>query len=223
MNSIKILVFDLDDTLFPEREFVFSGFRAVGDWMFSQYAIPDFFEVAWKLFNQGKRGLIFNQALEQIGIEPKPDLIQQLIQVYRRHKPTIFLHEDAEWALNYFKSQKQLGLITNGFLETQQNKVRALGIESRFNQIVYCDSYGFENWKPSLIPYQKMMEITGFESQEYVYVGDHPHKDFIAAKKLGWTTVRICRDGGEYSTMAAEESHEADLKITSLYELKNIN
>lgn len=223
MNAIQVLVFDLDDTLFPEREFVWSGFRAVGDWMFKQQGLSGFFETAWQLFTQGKRGLIFNQALEHLGIKPEPELIQTLVQVYRDHKPTIALHKDAEWALNYFQSQKQLGLITNGFLETQQNKVRALGIEPRFDRIVYCDSYGFENWKPSSIPYQKMMEFVKYDAKEFMYVGDHPYKDFIAAKKLGWTTVRICRDDGEYARMTAESSYEADFRITSLYELKDIN
>jgi putative hydrolase of the HAD superfamily len=222
MNNIKMLVFDLDDTLFPEREFVLSGFQAVNDWVKSKYRIFNFFDVAWKLFCEGQRGKIFDQTLDCLEIKYEPSLIQELVQVYREHKPAISLHEDAKWMLDHYKFEKQLGLITNGFLKTQQNKVKALGIESRFHEIVYCDAYGFVNWKPSLVPYQQMMKFTGFEGDNYIYVGDHPYKDFVAAKKLGWLTLRICRQDGEYANVIADESFDAHFKIRSLYELQHL-
>ncbi|NJR59173.1 MAG: HAD family hydrolase [Cyanobacteria bacterium CRU_2_1] len=218
----KVLVFDLDDTLFPEHQFVFSGFQAVSDWMLEQYSVSGFFEIIWRLFKHGKRRTIFNQALEYLQIPYKPSLIQELVQIYRDHTPMIALYEDAQWALDYFKTNKQLGLITNGYLTTQQNKVEALGIVSRFNAIVYCGAFSYKYWKPSPVPYLQMMELTGCEGTEYIYVGDHPYKDFIAAKNLGWITVRICRADGEHVNMTVEEHYDANIKITSLYELKNI-
>jgi putative hydrolase of the HAD superfamily len=222
MNRIKVLVFDLDDTLFPEHQFVLSGFQAVGDWIANQFAIPGFFDIAWNLFQQGKRGTIFDQTLDILGIPYTPELIQKLVQIYRDHKPTISLHEDAAWALNYFKPERSLGLITNGFPVTQQNKIDALGVESNFAAIICCGAYGSEYYKPSPFAYQKMMEMTGYQPDEYVYVGDHPYKDFIGAKTSGWTTVRICRPDGEYASMEAPESHDAQFKITSLYALNDI-
>lgn len=222
MNNIKMLVFDLDDTLFPEHEFVLSGFQSVSDWVKSKYGISDFFDIAWKFFHEGNRGKIFDKTLDALEIKYEPSLIQELVEVYRGHKPAISLHEDAKWALEHYKFEKQLGLITNGFLKTQQNKVKALGIESSLNEIVYCDEYGSVNWKPSPVPYQKMMEFTGFEGNEYMYIGDHPYKDFVAAKNLGWLTLRICRRDGEYANVIAHESLDAQLKIRSLYELQNL-
>jgi putative hydrolase of the HAD superfamily len=53
---IKIIVFDVDDTLFPEREFVRSGFQAVGEWILNKYAVRGFFEIAWKFFVPGNTG-----------------------------------------------------------------------------------------------------------------------------------------------------------------------
>lgn len=67
-----------------------------------------------------------------------------------------------------------------------------------------------------------MMEFTGCEGVEYMYVGDHPYKDFVAAKTLGWLTLRICRKDGEYRNVMAEENHDAHFKIRSLYELKDL-
>ena len=196
---IKLLVFDLDDTLFPEREFVRSGFQAVGAWMLNKYSVAGFFEVAWKFFKDGKRGKIFNLTLEQLGVEYGPPMIQELLQIYREHKPTLSLYNDAQWAINYFKKDKQLGIITDGYSITQRNKVEALKIEANFDTVIYSDLYGRENWKPSPVPYLKVMELTGCKGAECIYIGDNPRKDFVTAKNLDWMTVKICREEGEYS------------------------
>ncbi len=220
---IKVIVFDLDDTLFPEYEFVRSGFQAVSDWISKKYAIANFFEVAWKLFAEGKRGQIFNLTLEKLGIAADEALmIQELVQIYREHKPNISLHNDAQWAINYFQSYKHLGIITDGYLTTQQNKIQALGISENFELIIYTDLYGRENWKPSPLSYLKVMETIKCEGRECLYVGDNPTKDFVTAKKLDWLTVQICRECGEYSQITLEETHEANLRVKSLMELKNL-
>jgi putative hydrolase of the HAD superfamily len=220
---IKAVIFDLDDTLFPEHEFVLSGFQAVSSWVATQYSILGFFEVAWQLFKEGKRNRIFNFTLEKLRVEYEPWMIQELVHIYRQHKPMISLHEDAKWAINHFKNQdKQLGIITDGYLTTQQNKVEALGIEPDFDAIIYSDLYGRENWKPSPVPYNKIMRSIRCQGKECVYVADNPHKDFVTAKSLNWRTVQICREGGEYSKITPEKSHDANFKIKSLLELKNI-
>lgn len=219
---IKIIVFDVDDTLFPEREFVRSGFQAVGEWILNKYAVPGFFEVAWKFFAQGNRGKIFNLALAEIGLEDDHQIIQELIQIYREHKPQISLFSDARWAIDYFKGHKKLGAITDGYLTTQRNKVEALHIANSFDTIIYTDEYGRENWKPSPVPYLKVMELTGFQGSECVYVGDNPHKDFVTAKKLSWLTVQIKRQNGEYSKTPAAPGYEAERTILSLTELETI-
>ncbi|HEY9661155.1 MAG TPA: HAD family hydrolase [Allocoleopsis sp.] len=222
LTMLKVLVFDLDDTLFPEHQFVLSGFQAVSEWLYHQYGITNFFETAWKLFQTGQRVKIFNQALDDLCIAHEPEFIQDLVSIYRQHQPKISLHEDARWVFDYFKTDKKFGLITNGGLITQQNKVEVLGIASRFSSIIYCGEFASEYWKPSPYPYLKMMESTGCDGSEHVYVGDHPGKDFIAAKTLGWTTVRICRPDGEFSQLTTDDAHDAHFKITSLYELDQI-
>lgn len=219
---IKVIVFDLDDTLFPEHEFVLSGFQAVSNWLETKYYLSGFFEVAWQLFKEGKRKTVFNLTLEELRFEYENSLIQELLQIYRQHKPTISLHEDAKWAINYFKNYHQLGIITDGYLITQQNKVEALGIEASFDAIIYSDLYGRENWKPSPLPYQKIMQLLGCLGKECVYVGDNPQKDFVTAKTLDWMTVQICREGGEYSSVKKDSSYTADINILSFNELEKI-
>lgn len=218
----RVIVFDLDDTLFSEHDFVYSGFRAVGNWIAERYDSHGFCETAWSLFKEGKRGTVFNLALEQLSLNLQPTLIQEMVEIYRTHQPKLSLYEDAVWAINYLSAQCQLGIITDGYLKTQKNKVRALGLAPLFHTIIYSDFYGRENWKPSPVPYLKMMQLNGEPESEYVYIGDNPTKDFVTAKQLNWLTVQICREQGEYSNIEVQDAYAAHFKISSLIELKDI-
>src|SRR5215216_1634065 len=126
------VVFDLDDTLFPEWQYVLSGFRAVDQWLATQSSVLGFSEAACRLFHQGHRGKIFDEALSELGAQPDPTLVATMIAVYREHRPTISLHDDASWALEYFASWTAIGLLSDGYLSTQQRKVEALEIQQAF-------------------------------------------------------------------------------------------
>ncbi len=219
---IRAVVFDLDDTLFPEHQFVMSGYRAVGQHVKERFGADGFFNQAERIFTNGNRGTVFNLALERLGIKAKPPIIAELLRVYREHWPQIELYDDARWALAFFGNFRKMGIITDGFFITQRNKVRSLGIESSFDVLLYSDEYGRESWKPSPVPYQKVMDALNCLGSECVYIADNPLKDFVAARNLGWQTIRICRKDGEYSSLNAEEGYEADFTITSLVELKEL-
>jgi putative hydrolase of the HAD superfamily len=193
-----VLVFDLDDTLYAEREFVLSGFAAVDQWLQDERGIVGFFPEATRLFAAGRRGRIFDEALESLGICAPAELVLKLVAIYRGHKPRLTLFTDARWAIERFHGHFKLGLITDGYAETQRNKVAALEIGGLFDCIVYTDDLGRENWKPSPMAFRLMMNQLGVEGHECIYIGDNPVKDFLAPNELGWLTVMISREGGEY-------------------------
>jgi putative hydrolase of the HAD superfamily len=217
---IRALVFDLDDTLFPERDFVQSGFAAVDAWLRKDKAIGGFMEKASAEFIRGARGDIFNRALRSLGVADDAQLVRQMVEVYRDHEPLISLYADAHWALEHFASTTQLGLLTDGYLKVQQRKVAALKISDRFAAIVYSDTLGRQGWKPSPLPFQQITKELGCAPSECVYVGDNPAKDFVTAKRLNWFTIRVRRPGGEHSTVKLDQEHEAGAEIRSLAELK---
>jgi putative hydrolase of the HAD superfamily len=219
---IKAIVFDLDDTLYPEHDYVFSAFREVGNWVDASFGKTGFYEAAREQFLAGTRGTIFNEVLAKMGIAVDSYTLHAMLHVYRNHFPQISLYEDAVWALTYYERSKRLGLITDGYLSAQKNKVASLGIETHIPCIVYSDADGRESWKPSQRPYMKMMDYYGFERHEFVYVGDNPLKDFVTAKQLGWQTIRINRGNGQYCHLAADPSHEAHHTVSDLYELKKL-
>lgn len=220
---IKAIVFDLDDTLYMEKEYVISGFQEVDHWVQSHYNVQGFFEKAISLFHQGHRGYIFNEAFELLNIDIEYEMILQMLKVYREHLPKIQLYPDARWALQYFYEKAVIGLLTDGFLEAQRQKVKALDIGSYFKSIVYSDEWGREYWKPNPVPYNRMSTKMGIDPKQCLYIGDNPQKDFITAKRLGWTTICVKRADDLYSAAAIDSEYLADYQISTLCELKHIN
>ena len=90
------IVFDLDDTLYLEQDYAYSGFSAVADWLERRHGIGGFAEQARIAFSQGERKRVFNAALAALQVEHEPALIEELVQTYRSHHPDICLAEDAE-------------------------------------------------------------------------------------------------------------------------------
>jgi putative hydrolase of the HAD superfamily len=213
---VRVLVFDLDDTLFPEREYVASGFRAVDRWIATQRGVAGFFETALSLYHAGRRGRIFDEALEVLGVVPDPALVPTLVGVYRDHSPNIRLHADSARAIAAFRHSFHLAIITDGYHDVQKKKVAALGIGPQFEAIVYTDELGRSCWKPSPEPFLKVMRTFGAKGSECLYVGDNAAKDFVAAKALGWLTVQVVREGGEYSKVVVESTYQAHFTIQDL-------
>jgi putative hydrolase of the HAD superfamily len=221
--TIKAVIFDMDDTLFSESEYVKSGLHAVDHWVLKKFNILGFYENATHLFENGHRKLIFNKTLEILNIASHESYINEMLNIYRSHSPKIQLLEDAEWVLNNLENSVKLGVITDGYEVVQNKKVEALKLRERFHSIVISDFYGRVNWKPSTIPYQVVSKELQCLHQECCYIGDNMSKDFISAKKLGWKTVHIKRDCGIYSNIEKGPEYKAHYQITDLRELAFID
>lgn len=220
--TIKAVVFDMDDTLYEEKEYVISGFKAVDKCIRNNYEVNGFFETATLLFNTGEREFIFNKALDQLGIEYEEHTIKELINCYRSHLPDIHLLEDAGWVLDHLASTVKIALLSDGYLIAQQQKVQALNLNDRFDAIVLSDAFGRENWKPSPFIYEEVRKQLKLHHNECMYVGDNVKKDFITANRLGWTTVQIQREHGLYAGVSVEQEFEAHYRIDNLRNLSDL-
>lgn len=220
--KINAIVFDLDDTLYKESDYVLSGFRSVDKWLRDMYEIRGFYNIATKLFNEGDRKNIFNKALQILNFNFNEEIIKSMVNIYRTHEPEINLLDDASWALVNLQNSIKLGLISDGYLITQQKKINALNINGIFHTIILSDSFGRKSWKPSPIPYIKATEQLSCSHVECLYIGDNITKDFITAKKLGWKTVHIQRKEGIYFNTHGSQDYRAHYEIKDLREITNI-
>lgn len=218
---VKAIGLDLDDTLYPEREFVRSGFSAVAEAMAGRLGCDaeEIFSELFSLFEEGVRGQTFNVWLQKRGLPE--DLATEMVRVYRNHFPDLRPYPDVEGFLHRVKERGlYTALISDGHLATQRNKLRALGLEKWFDVVFFTDTLGREFWKPNPFFYGKAIDLFCIPPQSFVYVGDNPQKDFKGARELGLRTVRIRRKDGLYAgTEAPGPEYEPDFTISSLAEL----
>lgn len=216
----KAVIFDLDDTLFPEKEFVKGGFKAVAfeleKWLKEPY---DKILSSLFLFRSIDSKKVFDNILKKYNIYSEENL-NMLIKIYREHKPSLYLFKDAEITINILKVLGvKLGIISDGYYNVQKNKIEALGLHLLFDQIILTDQLGREYWKPHSKAYVIIMNNLKVQPSECIYVGDNVKKDFIAPKKLGIFTIYIKRQEGIYCNENPGLGGEPDLEISSLTEI----
>ncbi len=220
---IKTIIFDLDDTLYPEKEFVESGFKAVAKYISKKYGIHynKIFNILKKNFKQGLRKKNFDKLLKKINLNK--ERVQKLVKIYRNHNPkSISLYSNSEKILKELKNDFKICLITDGWKTSQDNKISALKIRKYFDEILISNNPEKNNWKQSGKPFKNILRKMKIKPTEVIYIGDNPLKDFIGPKKLGIFTVRIKRQNGEYNNIKVENKHKADFIILNLLVLKKI-
>lgn len=192
-HEIRALIFDLDDTLFPERLYVQSGFKYIANVMSIRYKL-DSIEVFKELiadFDAGIRGKNFNRVLERNGINYNPSEINALVMEYRDHDPDIEIPKSTIKALDHMKKNGlKLGLITDGFLVAQKKKVETLCLKHYMSSIVYTDELGKDFWKPNIKPFKVICDSISEPPAFCAYIGDNPSKDFKGAKEFGMLTIQ---------------------------------
>jgi len=193
---LDTIIFDLDDTLMLEVDYVRSGYRAVGHWAANQWpmAPEDVEQQLWHLFCTGDRSRVFNSWL---GSSSQKNLIQKAVTVYREHEPKVFLVSGARDVLKELSERFKLGLVTDGHSITQRRKIEALGLEELISTIIISDELGGRaTWKPSPDPFLAACARLDTTPNQAVYVGDNPHKDFVGARAAGLASVRLRLSAG---------------------------
>lgn len=222
MPTLQAIVFDLDDTLYPEKSYILSAFQAVATWTETRLSIPrqrGFAELA-SLYEAGVSGNTFDCWLSSHGFSPE-DWVPELVKVYRRHDPRIAPYDGVAEMLGRLRGRFRLGLVSDGYLEAQKKKLASLRIGEFFDIVVFSDEWGREAWKPSPIPFQAALKELKVAGAEAVYVADNPVKDFLGARRAGMWTVRVRRPEGVYSRLEPSSAdHAPHVEISSLDQLE---
>jgi putative hydrolase of the HAD superfamily len=190
MNKLPFdfIVLDLDDTIYPEQDFVKSGFNYLAYHYSCNYEVDNLTELMLREWKQG--GDAISYLFETLKIENPP--IQEALSIYRTHLPKIKLDS---LTFSFFEQldilKVRLGLISDGRSITQRNKLRALGIESKFDKIVISEEFGSE--KPNIRNFEVF--ISEYPDSNFCYIGDNTNKDFDSPDKLGWYTFCLISSG----------------------------
>lgn len=216
-----LIIFDMDDTLYPEAEFVTSAHRAVAERVWQDFAV-DIEPELRRRFSDGQRGDLMSSALVALGIKVRDDYVRDvLVPVYREHEPVIQPYVETRPVLTQLRKQGyRLALLSDGLAAVQRRKLAALGLEKLFDEIVITDEIGRGAWKPSTIGFERILNVMGIDGQDAMYVADNPNKDFYGPHRLGMRTVRIVRPGTEHcNALHRSPENKPQRVIYSLREL----
>lgn len=189
---IRGVVFDMDDTLYLERDYVKSGFRAVAEHVRSVVDKTTAFEVMWNMFESGVRGDTFDRLFSAHPELAETYTTKELVAVYRGHAPAIKVIPAMRALMETLRARGvALGLLSDGPLASQQAKADALNVADLVDHVVLTDALGREHWKPDPAGFELLARKMNCSHNSLVYVGDNPVKDFVAPKQLGWMAVRL--------------------------------
>ena len=191
-QPVKGVIFDLDDTLYSEKQYVKSGYKKIEEYLQE----PDAAEKMWSYFLVGEPAI--DRYLEEINkIEKKIECLE----IYRNHIPEIELYEGINELIRKLKEKKiKVGIITDGRVEGQRNKIKALGLDKLADDIIVTDELGGTQFrKPNDISFRIMQNRWRLSYQEIIYVGDNLNKDFLAPKQLGMKVLWFKNPDGLYS------------------------
>lgn len=214
--------FDLDDTLYNEADFVFSGFNSVAKHLsensdLSQEVVLG--ELKRTLAARG-RGKVFNETMRNLGIKGVD--VRLLVSIYRSHSPEIQLFPQAVSILGYLTehSGKHVYVLTDGNRFVQRRKVESLGLYRWITKAFFTRDLGLESEKPSLQYFEIITKKWGVGLDRILYVGDDPNKDFLGLNRSGATTVRVLT--GRFANEPASEEFDAMHTIKDLGKLPKI-
>jgi putative hydrolase of the HAD superfamily len=208
------VVFDIDDTLYLERDYVRSGLQSVARLLDQRGLAPDFFAVGWEAFEHGVTGRLFDEALARCGVPAGSSLVAELVNCYRNHTPEIRLLADAASTVAALHGHTRLAVLSDGPLASQRAKSKALGIQHWAEVVVLTARFG-EGWsKPSPTAFEFVERQLSVAPEWCAYVADNPRKDFVAPSARGWQTIRIRREGSLHQ--AIESGEDVDLEVREL-------
>jgi putative hydrolase of the HAD superfamily len=173
----------------------------------------------WELYRKGQmtkevlRTLRFRMSLEEFGIEDE-NLARKIGEDYLRISPqkTILIPHTRK-ILNYLKPKYHLHIITNGFQETQEKKLRNCRLDDYFTSMTTSETVGHNKPRPEI--FHHAISSVHARKLNCLMVGDDLEVDIAGARNYGIDQVFLNRDEIRHTDPVTYE-------INSLLELKEI-
>lgn len=203
----KYIYFDLDDTLLDhqhaEREALKELYEHVEllKEIDPDALIDTYHKINRNLWTQYAAGEIGREQLQQRRFSytfEELDLPEEeaektgsvYLQCYRNHWRWI---QGAREALDRIVHRFPIGILTNGFSDTQKKKVSDFGLERYARHIVITEEIG--KLKPHPEVFEYATGLTNLSPGEILYVGDSYTSDIAGGTRYGWKTAWFTENG----------------------------
>jgi len=207
--TIKGIIFDLDDTLYNEIDYVKSGFKAVATFL----GDSNYYEQLMDFYKKNEKPI--DELLKAINREKE---ITTVLDIYRSHKPYLALEEDTKNTLKKLKEKGiELGIITDGRPKGQHAKINALGLEKLIDDIIVTDELGGKQFrKLNDISFRIIQNKWRLNPEQMLYIGDNLLKDQQAPIQLGMNYIFFDNEKGIHR---AKDTNEY-VKISRIMEIE---
>ena len=188
INKNTHIVFDLDDTLYKEIDFVKSAYIYVCKYIRSRFGI-DFFSQIQECIDDGIN--FYDYIISKLHHKHNFS-IEKYLELYRFHYPKLSLSADTSEFLNNISDRKiGFSIITDGRSISQNNKIKALGLSHLAQNIIISEETGYE--KPHVNNFKIIEKV--YPDKKFLYIADNTSKDFLAPNTLKWDTVCLLDNG----------------------------
>jgi len=209
------MIIDLDDTLYPRGRFVQSGFAAVASHLAAttNLSADRAYAHLSRCAARGESATAFQSLCVKFNLSL--DLVGVLLEVFRAHKPNIFLgHGAVELLIGLRRDGWRLAVVTNGLPAVQARKVDALGLSTLVDHVIFAENLA-AGGKPAPAVFREALLRLGTRAERSVAVGDDARSDIAGARAIGIATIRLA-----LSTVTIPEGQEADLVVGSLTDVQ---
>jgi len=189
---IKVVGFDLDNTLYDQKKFEFEAFQIIAKMVSVNFNIDEieYFNNLKNLFLNGDKQYLFDKAFFKSNSSQKSKwenfVTKEILPAYRNFSPNKLklFSGTRQKIIQLKKNNLKLVLITNGNENVQNNKIKALKIKEYFDLILISDQYSPKRRKPNSFMFSEALRFFSVNASEMLYIGD----DLIcdkACEKLG--------------------------------------
>ncbi|MGH1538762.1 MAG: HAD family hydrolase [Gammaproteobacteria bacterium] len=223
-SSIRCVVFDLDDTLWPCEPVIVNAEIALYEWfkehyprISNQYSLED---VRKQRTNFALRNPHIAHDVTALRKQSLLELAQEFdypmglasdgLALFRKHRNKVSLFDDALPTISKLREHFSTGVITNGNAD-----LNAIGLSEYFNFIVTAEEAGAA--KPDKTIFELAQKKINLSSHELLYVGDHPIIDVLGSNSSGWKSLWF----NPYSEPWMEDV-KPDAEIQSLSEIPSL-
>ncbi|MEQ8524780.1 HAD-IA family hydrolase [Gracilimonas sp.] len=194
----KFVYFDLDDTLLDHKKAEQAGLLDVHQHfdMFNGVSednlLDTYHHINKGLWEEYGRGEIdrhelhrrrFQETFRELGLdESMYDKAGKVyMNYYRNHWEWI---EGAKEAYDKVAGKYEVGIITNGFAETQRLKIDQFNFKDSARHIVISEDVGVMKPDPKIFDHST--ELAGVNREDILYVGDSFTSDVVGGSKASW-------------------------------------
>ncbi|MBG6055986.1 putative hydrolase of the HAD superfamily [Salinibacterium sp. CAN_S4] len=227
--TITVVLFDLDDTLFAHRYAVDTAIARFLDTDDPAEVTRwhELEELHYPRYLSGELGLIPQRRVRSramaapygLALSTDAEADDWYDRYFVEYKRAWALHDDTIPCLDALDAAGlRIGLITNGDLAFQTEKLEATGLDARLEHVIASGEVGVA--KPDARIFAIACERFGVAPSQAVYVGDRLQTDAAGAAKAGLTGVWLDRSGAGAVDEAAAPDPAAGIRIiTTLAEL----